>query len=194
MKLHFIRHGETQAGPNGTYGYSAPLTDLGHRQAAFASGALSSIGITHIVSSDARRAIQTAEPLVSELGLDRIEIPELTEIDIGAPSDGVTPFARTENADGEIVMDYSHCGGESFALFRDRVLSGLKILHDRFSGDDVIAVFTHGGVKNVAVDHYSGIELTEIMGTEYDNGSISSIDVSSTGNVIHRVNDSSHIG
>lgn len=121
-------------------------------------------------------------------------IPELTEIDIGKPSDGVTPIVENRTPDGRYVMDCAHLGGESWETFRERVRTGLGILDDRFAGDDVIAVFTHGGVKSVAVDHYSGNEPSRTMHTQYDNGSISTIEVSVTGHIVHAVNDVSHLG
>lgn len=193
MKLYLVRHGETQRGQNGVYGYSAPLTDLGHKQASKASDALSGLGITHIVSSDAVRAVQTSAPLTVALNLTATVIPELAEIDIGFPSDGVTPITENKTPDGKYVMDCAHFGGESWDVFRERVISGLDILADRFADDDVIAVFTHGGVKSVALDHYFGIEPSRIMHRLFDNGAISLIESSGDGHVIHGVNDVAHL-
>lgn len=194
MKFHFVRHGETQRGENGVYGYSARLTDLGHSQAEKTGEALAGLNVTQIVSSDAVRAIQTAAPLQASLDLTVSVIPELTEINIGVPSDGVSPIAENKTPDGRYVMDCAHLGGESWDMFRDRVLSGLTILAERFAGDDVIAVFTHGGVKSVALDHYFGRDISQIMHTPYDNGSISTVELNGTGHVVHRVNDIAHLG
>ena len=193
MKLYLVRHGETQRGINGVYGYSAPLTKLGHEQAALTCEALSGLDITHIVSSDATRAIQTAEPLTAALNMMAIVIPELTEIDIGVPSDGVTPISENRTPDGRYVMDCTHLGGESWDVFRDRVISGLGILADRFADDDVIAVFAHGGVKSVAIDHYFGREISPTMHTSYDNGSISVIETNGSGHIVHSNNNVSHL-
>lgn len=193
MKLYLVRHGETQRGRNGVYGYSAPLTDLGHEQASKACGALAGLGVTHIVSSDAVRAMQTAAPLTVALSIAATVIPELTEIDIGIPSDGVTPITENRSPDGRYVMDCAHLGGESWDVFRERVISGLEILADRFAGDDVIAVFTHGGVKSVALDHYFGRKISRTMHTSYANGSISAVETNGAGHVVHSVNDIAHL-
>ena len=193
MKLYFVRHGETQRGQNGVYGYSAPLTDLGHEQASKASDALSGRGVTHIVSSDAVRAVQTSAPLTVALNLAATVIPELSEIDIGIPSDGVTPITENRTPDGKYVMDCAHLGGESWDVFRNRVISGLEILADRFAGDDVIAVFTHGGVKSVALDHYFDREPSRIMHRLFDNGSISLIESNGIGHIVHSTNVVTHL-
>lgn len=194
MRMYFVRHGETQRSPNGVYGYAAPLTGLGHAQAARACEALTGLDITHVVSSDATRAMQTAEPLTAALGLITNIIPELTEINIGKPSDGVTPIFENKTPDGRYVMDCLHLGGESWDAFRSRVMTGLGMLADRFAGDAVIAVFTHGGVKSVALDHYSGREISRTMHMLFDNGSISAVESNGAGYVVHSVNDISHLG
>ncbi len=193
MKLFLVRHGDTQRGPNGVYGYSAPLSDLGLEQAERTSQFMAGLGVTRIVSSDAVRALQTAEPLHKALRLDIDVVPELTEIDIGKPSDGVTPITENRTADGRFIMDCTHLDGESWEQFRDRVRTGLGILDDRFGGDDVVAVFTHGGVKSVALDQYSGREPSKTMSMLFENGSISTVEANGTGHVVHAMNEIAHL-
>lgn len=193
MKLYFVRHGDTQREGNGTYGYKASLSDLGHTQAELACNALASRGVTHIVTSNATRAIQTAAPLVTNLGLVPMVVPELIEIDIGKSADGVTPLARKWTPEGHSILDFSHLGGESWNIFRDRVMTGLTLLADNFDEDATVAVFTHGGVKSVALDHYSGREVSQAMSILYGNGSISTIESNGSGHAVHIANDISHL-
>ncbi len=193
MKLFFVRHGDTLRGPNGVYGYEAPLTDLGFAQAEQTGRFMAGLGVTKIVSSDAVRALQTAEPLVNSLNLELNIVPELTEIDIGIPSDGVTPITENRTTDGRFVMDCTHLEGESWEVFRNRVLLGLSTLANSFASDDVLAVFTHGGVKSVAVDHYHGREISMTMHTLFNNGSISTVESTGIEHVVHGVNDISHL-
>lgn len=193
MKLYFVRHGDTQRGPNGVYGYDAPLSELGLAQAELTADFMATLGLTKIVSSDAVRALQTADPLVQSLKLQLDVIPELTEIDIGKPSDGITPIEENRTADGRFVMDCVHLGGESWDVFSSRVLAGIEILAKSYEKDDVVAVFTHGGVKSVAVDHYYSRELSMVMHTLFDNGSISTIESDGESHVIHGTNEVSHL-
>ncbi len=191
MKIFLIRHGDTQRGENGVYGYSAPLTDLGHRQAKQTGEWLSNLAVTHVVASDAVRALQTAEPLSSALGIETTVIPELTEIDIGRPGDGVSPYTRKRL--DEFVMDCSDMGGETWDVFRSRVLTGLDLLAGRFEPDATVAVFTHGGVKSVAIDHYSGREPSKVMTTMFENGSVSTVEGNGAGYIVHGVNEIAHL-
>ncbi len=193
MKLYLVRHGDTQRGENGVYGYSASLTQLGRAQASATGRFMADLGITRIVSSDAVRALQTAEPLERATGLRADVVPELTEIDIGRPSDGITPMDRLFTPEGDFLMDCAHLEGEAWEEFRDRVESGLQILDDRYEDDDVVAVFTHGGVKSVAMDHYAGREPSRVMHTAFDNGSISTVEVTASGRIVHGINDDSHL-
>lgn len=193
MKLFLVRHGETQRGKNGVYGYSASLSDLGRSQADRTGRFMTELGITRIVSSDAVRALQTAEPLRVAMGMDLDVVPELTEINIGTPSDGVTPITENRTPDGRYIMDCAHLGGESWDQFRIRVHAGLSILQKRFAADDVVAVFTHGGVKSVALDHYSGREASRIMENQFDNGSISTFETVDSRHIVHAVNEVSHL-
>lgn len=194
MKLYFVRHGETQRGTNGVYGYEAPLTERGLWQADLTAGFMTSLGITKIISSDAVRAMQTAEPLVGSLKLELDVIPELTEINIGKPSDGITPIKENRTPDGMFVMDCVHLGGESWDIFRDRVVLGIGALAEQCNDDDVVAVFTHGGVKSVALDYYSSREISKVTRLLFENGSISTFESLGVEHVVHGVNDISHLG
>jgi broad specificity phosphatase PhoE len=68
----------------------APLTELGHAQAAAAAEELAGAGIRRIIASPYTRALQTAEPLARRLGLPVIVTPAVRErykfaCDIGTP-------------------------------------------------------------------------------------------------------------
>jgi len=68
----------------------APLTDLGHAQAAGAAEALADAGIRRIIASPYTRALQTAAPLARALGLPVTITPLVRErykfaCDIGTP-------------------------------------------------------------------------------------------------------------
>jgi broad specificity phosphatase PhoE len=57
----------------------APLTELGHAQAAQAAAALADAGIKRIIASPYTRALQTAEPLARTLGLPVTVTPVVRE-------------------------------------------------------------------------------------------------------------------
>jgi broad specificity phosphatase PhoE len=80
------RHGVTAHNTAGVYQgqLDTDLTDEGHRQAAAAAAVLALRDPARIVSSDLRRAAQTAEALSRQLSLQVEYDPRLREIDVGA--------------------------------------------------------------------------------------------------------------
>jgi broad specificity phosphatase PhoE len=94
---------------------------------------------------------------------------------------------------GQVLCDFSHVGGESFVAFGRRVLPGFADLLSAHRPDDVVAVFTHGGVKNVLVDHCAGRELSPTLRTLFGNCSISTVDAVEARFTIHTINDVTHL-
>lgn len=62
--VFLMRHAEQSAGPD-----EPVLTEAGHRRAAALVARLRDAGISVIYTSDAKRTIQTAEPLAKALGI-----------------------------------------------------------------------------------------------------------------------------
>jgi broad specificity phosphatase PhoE len=91
MKLYLARHGETDLNIDERYqGISdAPLNARGLAQARALAEALPQ-GITHIVASPLRRALQTAQAVAAARGLPVTTMAGLREKDFGA-FDGLTP-------------------------------------------------------------------------------------------------------
>jgi probable phosphoglycerate mutase len=192
MRLYFIRHGETQTDEHGLYDDSSSLTELGRSQAERVAAALADKGITSVVTSPAARAIETARPLLAVAGITASVSDEFKEIDIGPlVTDGVPYRAIME--DDCFIMDCTHNGGESFELFRDRVLRGVNGLINGSSDHDATAVFTHAGVKSVAIDHCYGKEVSRAMRTFYANASISTVEVTGSGFRVADVDDIAHL-
>lgn len=72
-----------------------PLNELGQRQAATLAGALKDIPVDAVYCSDLLRAVQTAEAILSKLGLPLLKDVRLRERNMGAlqvvPA-SLTPF------------------------------------------------------------------------------------------------------
>lgn len=85
-KVVLLRHGITDWNHSGRFQGQAdiPLNDQGRAQAAAAAQALSTIGITTIVSSDLTRAVTTAQELAQACGLPLTTDPRLQEINVGS--------------------------------------------------------------------------------------------------------------
>ena len=126
----------------------AELTPRGQSEALSAAQTLKSLGFTHIVSSDLRRARQTAEIIATELELDVRSDLRLRERCFGAlegqPLEFLGP-ASSGITDGVLIdPDARPAGGESF---RDVVIRAGSFLDDTLDtlGDTRLLVVTHGG-------------------------------------------------
>lgn len=158
MQVLLVRHAlphRTRAGE----GADPELTDDGWRQARRLPAALSRFGISRIVSSPQRRAVQTAEPVAAELGMGIDVDDRLAEYDRG-----LSHYVPIEQVRAERPEDWARmAAGELPAAvdvdaFRARVRSALADIVIAADHRDTVAVFSHGGVINVA--------LHEVLGTE----------------------------
>jgi probable phosphoglycerate mutase len=144
LTLLLVRHGQSEWNAAGRMqGQTAhvPLTELGHAQAAAAARELAALRPGALISSDLRRAVQTAEHCAAATGLPVRTSPGLREQGYGVlegrPSrelwdvvDWADPHWRAE-------------GGESLAQLHDRVAGFLAELRENPPAD-AVALVTHG--------------------------------------------------
>ncbi|MDH3539994.1 MAG: histidine phosphatase family protein [Acidimicrobiia bacterium] len=150
MRTYLVRHGEAVGNTEHRFiGQSdVPLSAVGREQAEAVSVYLSRAGITHIVSSDLVRCLDTAAPLADRLGLEPRFDVRLREIANGLWS-GLLP-AEIRTGWPDLWQRYRHGEdvprpeGERWADVRTRSLEALADLAG-LGGDAVVAVFTHGG-------------------------------------------------
>ena len=169
-----LRHGLTDANATGTIQGHAPtpLNATGQRQAELLAGAVAAWRprVKALVSSDLRRAAQTAEPVARACGLEPVFDPAWRERGLGE-MEGKT-FADRDiwrAASG----DHDAPGAEAAGAFRARVREALLALPARFPHHDVVGVVTHGGCVRATLtmlaerqlplaDAHDPIEIVEI--------------------------------
>jgi probable phosphoglycerate mutase len=164
--LCLVRHGETDwnAGKRIQGQIDIPLSELGHAQARATAHALRDAGFTAIYSSDLIRARQTAEAAARLARLPVLLDPGMRERHYGLfqglnyaecetrfPAD----YARHKARDVRFVP----AGGESLIEFAGRLAQAFDAIVRRHAGERV-AVFTHGGVLDIAHRQASGKPLT----------------------------------
>lgn len=162
MQLLLVRHAlphRSNPGP-GRKGQRADpeLSDEGREQAARLPDALARYPITRLVSSPQRRAVQTAEPVARALGLS-VEIEDrFAEYDRELPVYIPIEQIRAENPQEWARMAEGHLPSTvDEVAFRTRVKAAVDHVTARSEHEETVAVFSHGGVINVA--------LHEILGT-----------------------------
>ena len=155
MPLHpfyFLRHGETHWNASGTTQgqLCAGLNETGREQARRAAEALAGEPIARIVASPLERAHETARIVAAPHGLEVETDPALMECHLGEHQGGPHGPWLGEYFRG----DYDPPGGETFAVFCDRVWAAMERAIARGPNTLIVA---HGGLwiaarTRVAVD------------------------------------------
>lgn len=144
--LLLLRHGQTDANATGVLqGHQpTPLNELGLLQAQRLARRVArhSPKVTALISSDLRRAAQTADAVAAACGLAASFDPAWRERGFGSfEGKQVGEHATWHAAHG----DSDPPGAESLAYFRDRVLDAVLSLPRHFANHRCVAVVTHGG-------------------------------------------------
>jgi probable phosphoglycerate mutase len=161
MDLLWVRHAEPERVAGGTGVPANPgLTERGRAQAGRLADWLVHEHIDVVVSSPQRRARETAEPIAAAHGLAVAVVDGLVEYDVQA--DHYIPMEELRASNDErlramIEGRWESFGGESTAVFRDRVARTIDEIVGTYPGRRVVAV-CHGGVINVAFAVVLGLD------------------------------------
>src|SRR5690625_1110626 len=157
MRLLLIRHGQTDSNVRGALDTAvpgAPLTELGHRQAAAVAAVLADERLAGIHASPLVRTQQTATPLATARNLD-IEVHEgLAEISAGELEMRGDDEARQAYADCLAAWMYGDLdqpmpGGPDGHEFLGRYDTAISAVTDHRPDDETVALFSHGAAIRV---------------------------------------------
>ena len=156
-EIFLVRHGETCNNKLGFYtgALDIPLTSKSKKQAFILAEKLAKISFDSIYSSGLRRANESAQPLADKLGLKLKFDPGFREINFGkweglSASEIQDKYKKVWNDWCYNTSKVKFPGGESFKIFKVRVLSALGRVLDNERGKTV-AVFCHGGTIRLIV-------------------------------------------
>lgn len=165
-RLLLLRHAESEWNALGRWqGWGdPPLSREGRDQAARGATALSDF-TGPVVSSDLRRASETAQILATLLGLGDVTIePGVREVDVGDWS-GLTHDEIEHRFPGALAawragtLPRAH-GGELREAFLERIVAATQRIADGFAGNSVL-VLTHGGVIH-ALERHLGVHVERV--------------------------------
>ena len=143
------RHGETDWNRQGRFQGHAdpPLNATGRAQAAELAAELKAVGLAAVYSSPLRRALETAQAVAAEHGLDPVAVDALREVDVGSWQ-GLTRVEIETQFPEQFArwLDYDQGweDGESYEEMGRRAVAALLELALAHEGERVLAV-THGG-------------------------------------------------
>ncbi len=176
--LWLVRHGESTWNALGLaqgHNDQARLTPQGIRQAWRVVGQLCDRPIRALYASDLHRAMETAAPLASVLGLPVQRDARLRERCLGVLEGTATaavPAALTGLAANRVAdPDARPPGGESLRDFYQRV-SGFAADVEADPGAGEIAVVAHGGTLRMLTAYLAGIEVERMRWAPMVNGCV----------------------
>ncbi|MBV9661886.1 MAG: histidine phosphatase family protein [Acidimicrobiales bacterium] len=200
-----IRHGESVPAQPGVPfplvdGHGDPELDpVGHEQAARLGERLArprnGDKITALYVTNLRRTAETAAPLVEALGIEPVVEADLREVYLGDWEGGLYRIKLAEG--GPLVkrlMEEGRWavipGAEHDDQFAARVRSGIGRIAAAHP-DELVAVFTHGGVIAQVLSEATGARRLALAGVA--NGSISEIVVTGDRWLVRSFNDTAHL-
>ncbi|MGA6926462.1 MAG: histidine phosphatase family protein [Desulfosarcina sp.] len=179
-----IRHGDNDMIAGRRLAGRIPGTSLnetGHHQASRLADQLADLPIRAIYSSPLERTRETARPLAEKLGMPVRTLDEVNEVDFGRwsgrsfdrlPED---PLWRAYNL---FRSGTRTPGGEMSIEVQQRMVSVMEKIRQA-SGQEMVALFSHGDPIRTAIAHFLGLPLDFIHRLRIDLASVSAIDYGS---------------
>jgi broad specificity phosphatase PhoE len=201
--LFLIRHAETDCGSNGRAllcgSHDADLSEQGRRQVALLRARLAAEGaFAALYSSPLRRAVATAQaappPLLSSLrpvrSLAEIHCGEVEGQSFEDIRKCLPEYWLRNEAQADDLFAWP--GGETYRLFRRRVLRALRAIAEKHAGQSVL-VFTHAGVVNQVLGFVAGQSAARWENFRPANTAITELLWSGDTGQVLRFDDRSHL-
>jgi len=185
-----VRHGETDWNRDNRFQGHAdpPLNESGHAQALTLARSLA-VRPDAVYSSPLARALETAEIVGDELGLEVQLDDDLREVDVGSWS-GLTRTEVEERfpAGYRRWLEYGHGweDGETYEALGERVLAGVHRIADMHPRERVLAV-THGGPIRSVLAAAAGVPLGEARRSIHVLGNCAAVVFAAGDGIIQRV-------
>jgi probable phosphoglycerate mutase len=197
-----VRHGESAVALEGASfdlvdGHGdPPLHPAGREQAQRVADRLAGEAFAALYVTNLRRTAETAAPLAARLGMTPIVEPALREVHLGEWEGGLLRQRTSERHPLALRIAAEERwdvipGAEPAEEFSARVCGALAAIAGRHP-DQLVAVFTHGGVIGALLAHAARSRPFAFVGA--DNASISHVVISGERWVLRRFNDTSHLG
>jgi len=198
-RLLLVRHGITDHNSNRKFAGSTDveLSDDGYRQVEKLRERLAGEKIDAIYCSDLKRAMATAEVIVSGHDVEITSCPELREMDYGI-AEGLTfkeigsRYPELWESIANFSLELSFPDGECFSDFVGRAVKFM----DRLKGhgeEETVLIVSHGGMLKVLVCDLLGIDHSHWPQIRFDNASLSIVETYSRRIILSLLNDTSHL-
>jgi broad specificity phosphatase PhoE len=190
MRLVLIRHAQPEMHGR-IYGRLDPaLSPTGRAQARALVAGLRGAELEAVYASPLRRALETAEPLARELGVEVSIHPSLVDIDFGQWEG--RRFEELEQSDPELYRSWMtqptrtrFPGGENFGELRARVLAAVDEIRRETASAALVA---HAGVNRVILGNVLGLADDAIFRLDQPLAAVSVVDWIEEAPIVRAVN------
>jgi broad specificity phosphatase PhoE len=173
VRLILVRHGETPsnvAGALDTARPGAPLTELGHRQAAAIPAVLTTEPIAAVHASPLVRTQLTAGPLATARGVDVVVSEGLEEIGAGelemhTEASSIDTYAQTVAAWIAGDLGVRMPGAEDGHTFFERYAAAVRALAGGHPDDATVVAFSHGAAIRTFASAHGGPREERLLNT-----------------------------
>lgn len=193
-RLYLIRHGETELNKKGCYyGWiDCGLSEYGLEQALLLRHALRRISLDAAITSDMKRAVDTAEVLCEGRNIDLLKDERLRELNFGAwEGKHYTEVAEQHQENWQAwVTDWQNTApnqGESFADMSIRVKACIDEIIQKYRDKDILLV-AHQGVLRIIITYLLDIPAEKIWSFTFEQGSYSVLELQDENCVIKAIN------
>jgi probable phosphoglycerate mutase len=152
------RHGETETSARGVVGGDAGLTEAGRAQALSLGELLAPLPLDVCLTSEARRARETAELATAGRGVPCEVLPDLGDIEFGSFTG--RPLAAYREWIAAHAPTEAPPGGESRVETLERLANGLRAVMRR--PEQLVLVVAHGLALRAVLDERPQPEVTGV--------------------------------
>ena len=200
MKLHLVRHGETEWNKLGRFQgqQDIALNPRGLAQAKETARAMADDGVIALYSSPLQRTMEVANEISRLTSVPVVPLPGVKELNLGE-LEGVTGeemrtiwpdvYSAWSQDPGTLSMPK----GESLSQLQHRAWRSLQKVEKAHSGDDVIVVVSHNFAIRTMIHKVLGLPLTNFHRLSLDLSSVSTVEYTSRGRRLTCYNFTGHL-
>jgi len=196
-KLILVRHGETEKNiSEKLHQVDDPeiLNERGRAQIKATALALNKFNPHIVYSSTEKRAQESAEILVKELGLPFKKIIGMQERNWGELAGKTWPEIKAVLDPMTLEERYNYLPpkGESWKEFEERLIKAISIILEENKGKTIVAV-SHGGAIRVLMPYLLNLSKEESFKYNPDNASLTIFGYNGEEFIKEIINDTSHL-
>ena len=155
------------------------LNAAGREQTSELVNALKWLPLTAVYTSPLERAIETAQPLADDHGLEVDVRSALTDVDFGSWTGRSLDDLAQDAAWREFNRDRVHAcapGGEALCDVQQRIVEELMTLSQSHAAETV-AIVTHAELIRCALAAFAGSTLDEVLAIDIEPAHVSTIGI-----------------